>query len=65
MPILATKAQSNFPIVSHPKKEEGKKSQECTSHLNKERNAHTTILLSEQLSVSALSHQRQRLGTQN
>jgi hypothetical protein len=25
MPILATKAQSNFPIVSHPKKEEEEK----------------------------------------
>jgi hypothetical protein len=50
-----TKAQSNFPIVSHPKKEGKKESQERTSHQNKERNAHTTQLSEN---VSFLTHQR-------
>lgn len=48
---LATKAQSIFPIEP-PKKRRKKKSQERTSHQNKERNAHITIQLSKKLSVS-------------
>jgi hypothetical protein len=45
-----------LPIVSHPKKEGKKESQVCTSHQNKERNAHTRTQLSENLSF--LTHQR-------